>query len=117
MISTNTGSFSLPHSKGDLSRRARLYTMKGLSLKEFIEIKQKIELPSFSLDEIVENHTKIAQQLLKEIKPYEFWKEYLTYGYYPFYFENPKSYPLRLKETINTVIEVDIPSIFPIEYE
>ena len=117
VIFSGSSALQLDHSKGDLSRRARLYTMKGLSFKEFIEIKQKIELPSFSLDEIVENHTQIAQQLLKEIKPYEFWKEYLTYGYYPFYFENPKSYPLRLKETINTVIEVDIPSIFPIEYE
>jgi hypothetical protein len=54
--------------------------MKGLSFKEFIEIKQGIELPSFELEEIVENHTQVAQQLLKEIKPYEFWKEYLEFG-------------------------------------
>ena len=117
VIFSGSSALQLNHSKGDLSRRARLYTMKGLSFKEFIEIKKEIELPSFTLEEIVENHTQIAQQLLKEIKPYEYWEEYLNYGYYPFYLENPKSYPLRLKETINTVIEVDIPSIFPIGYE
>jgi predicted AAA+ superfamily ATPase len=117
VVFSGSSALQLDHSKGDLSRRVRLYTMKGLSFKEFIEIKKDIKLPSFSLEEILQNHTQIAQELLKEIKPYEYWKEYLTYGYYPFYFENPKSYPLRLKETINTVIEVDIPSIFPIEYE
>jgi predicted AAA+ superfamily ATPase len=117
VIFSGSSALQLDHSKGDLSRRVRLYSMKGLSFKEFIEIKQGIELPSFELEEIVENHTQVAQQLLKEIKPYEFWKEYLEFGYYPFYFENQKSYSLRLKETINTVIEIDIPSIFPIEYD
>jgi len=117
VIFSGSSALQLDHSKGDLSRRARLYTMKGLSFKEFIEIKKEITLPSFKLDELVENHTQIAQDLLQQIKPYEYWKEYLEFGYYPFYFENSKSYPLRLKETINTVIEVDIPSIFPIDYE
>ena len=117
VIFSGSSALQLDHSKGDLSRRARLYSMKGLSFREFIEIKKGIKLPSFELDNMVQNHTQIVQKLLKEIKPYEFWREYLEFGYYPFYFENPKSYPLRLKETINTVIEVDIPSIFPIDYE
>jgi len=117
VIFSGSSALQLDHAKGDLSRRAILYTMRGLSFREFIEIKKGITLPSFSLENIVTNHTQIAQQLLKEIKPYEYWREYLTSGYYPFYFESPQSCPLRLKETINTVIEVDIPSIFPIEYE
>lgn len=117
VIFSGSSALQLDHSKGDLSRRARLYHMKGLSFREFIEIKRGVELPHFSLDDLLDNHTEIAHNLLREIKPYEYWCEYLTYGYYPFYFENPKSYPLRLKETINTVIEVDIPSIFPIDYE
>jgi len=92
VIFSGSSALQLDHSKGDLSRRARLYTMKGLSFKEFIEIKKEITLPSFKLEELLENHTEIAQELLKQIKPYEFWKEYLEFGYYPFYFENPKSY-------------------------
>jgi len=117
IIFSGSSALQLDHSKGDLSRRARLYSMKGLSFREFIEIKKEIKLPSFSLENILEKHTQIAQKLLQEIRPYEYWQEYLQYGYYPFYFENPKSYSLRLKETIGTVIEVDIPSIFPIDYE
>jgi len=117
VIFSGSSALRLDHAQGDLSRRAMLYMMHGLSFREFIEIKENITLPLYSKEEIFTNHTEIARTLRKSIKPYEFWKEYLHFGYYPFYFEDPRGYPLRLKRTINTVIEVDIPSIFPIEYE
>ena len=117
VLFSGSSALRLDHAKGDLSRRAMLYRMNGLSFREFIEIKEGITLPSYRKEELFTNHTEIARGLLKSIKPYAFWKEYLTFGYYPFYFEDAKGYPLRLKRTINTVIEIDIPSIFPIEYE
>lgn len=117
VIFSGSSALQLDYSKGDLSRRAIMYHMKGLSFKEFIEMKTNIVLPSFSQDEIFNNHEEIAYKLLQQITPYEHWMEYLKMGYYPFYFESKQSYPLRLKETINTVIEVDIPTIFPIEYD
>jgi predicted AAA+ superfamily ATPase len=117
VIFSGSSALRLDHARGDLSRRAMLYSMHGLSFREFIEIKEGITLPAYGIEEIFANHTDIARSLLKSIKPYAFWKEYLNFGYYPFYFEDTKGYPLRLKQTINTVIEVDIPSLFPIEYE
>jgi predicted AAA+ superfamily ATPase len=117
VIFSGSSALRLDHARGDLSRRVMLYSMHGLSFREFIEIKENITLPSYSLEEIFTSHADIARGLLKSIKPYAFWKEYLSFGYYPFYFEDAKGYPLRLKQTINTVIEVDIPSLFPIEYE
>jgi len=117
LIFSGSSALNIDHSKGDLSRRAVLYQMKGLSFREFIELKQNITLPKYSLKELLANHENIAYEINREIKPYEFWDEYIKYGYYPFYFENNSSYLLRLKETINTVVEVDIPSIFPIEYD
>ena len=117
VIFSGSCALQLDHARGDLSRRVMLYSMKGLSFREFIEIKEGIKLPSFSKDEIFANHTEIARSLLKNIKPFAFWSEYLSFGYYPFYFEDTKGYALRLKQTIHTVIEVDIPSIFAIEYD
>jgi predicted AAA+ superfamily ATPase len=117
VIFSGSSALRLDHAKGDLSRRAMLYGMQGLSFREFIEIKEGITLPSYTIKEIFTDHADIARNLFKSIKPYAFWKEYLSFGYYPFYFEDTKGYPLRLKQTINTVIEVDIPSLFPIEYE
>jgi predicted AAA+ superfamily ATPase len=117
VIFSGSSALRLDHSKGDLSRRALLYHMKGLSFREFVELKNNIKLPYFLKDEIFENHIDIAYELNSKFKPFEFFNEYLKSGYYPFYFENQDSYLLRLQETVNTVIEVDIPSIFPIEYD
>ncbi len=117
VIFSGSCALQLDHARGDLSRRVMLYRMKGLSLREFIEMKEGITLPAYSNKEIFADHAAIARSLLKQIKPFAFWREYIAYGYYPFYFEDKKGYPLRLKQTVHTVIEVDIPSIFPIEYE
>lgn len=117
VIFSGSSALRLDNAKGDLSRRAILYHMKGLSFREFIELKSSKELPTFRYENLFINHEEIAYKISSELKVFEYWQEYLKMGYYPFYFENEGSYLLRLQETINTVIEVDIPSIFPIDYD
>jgi len=117
VIFSGSSALKLDNSKGDLSRRALLYHMKGLSFREFIKLKTNINLSVYTLEDILTNHENIAYEINSKIKPFEFWEEYIKYGYYPFYFENNSSYLLRLKETINTVVEIDIPSLFPIDYD
>jgi len=117
VIFSGSSALKIDNSIGDLSRRVVLYELKGLSFREFIELKNGIKLPKFSLDEILKNHEEIVYELTMQIKPFEHWNDYIKMGYYPFYFEEEDTYLYRLKSTINTVIEVDLPSIFPIEYE
>ncbi len=117
VIFSGSSALQIDNAKADLSRRAILYHIQGLSFREFVEMSKNITLPSFSLDEILQSHVNIAYELLEKFNLTLLFREYLKYGYYPFYFEDQESYMLRLNETINTVIEVDIPSIFPIEYE
>jgi predicted AAA+ superfamily ATPase len=117
VIFSGSSAIELEHAKADLSRRAVIYRVNGLSFREFLEFKKDIILKPYSLEEILEQHSDIAFEITNKIKPLEFWNEYLEYGYYPFYFENPKRYAIKLNETINTAIEVDIPSIFKIRYE
>jgi len=117
VIFSGSSAIELEHAKADLSRRAVIYRVNGLSFREFLEFKKDITLKSYSLEEILQEHSDIAFEIVSKVKPLEFWEEYLQYGYYPFYFENPKRYNIKLNETINTAIEVDIPSIFKIKYE
>ncbi len=117
VIFSGSSALKLDHSKGDLSRRAIIYHMKGLSFKEFVELKTNKKLKTYSLEDILINHEDIAYEIVSQFKPFEYWDEYIKYGYYPFYFDNNDTYPVRLKETINTVVEVDIPSIFAIDYD
>jgi hypothetical protein len=117
VIFSGSSAIELEHAKADLSRRAVIYRVNGLSFREFLEFKKDITLNAYSLEEILKSHSDIAFEIVNKVKPLEFWEEYLQYGYYPFYFENPKRYNIKLNETINTAIEVDIPSIFKIKYE
>ncbi|MEO1953998.1 MAG: AAA family ATPase [Campylobacterales bacterium] len=117
VIFSGSSLINLEYAKADLSRRAVIYRINGLSFREFLEFKTDIKLSSYSLEEILTNHSEIAFEIVNQIKPLAFWQEYLECGYYPFYFDNPKKYGIKLNETINTAIEVDIPSIFKIKYE
>ena len=117
VIFSGSSALKLDNAKADLSRRAVVYQVDGLSFREFIELSKEITLPSFTLEEILENHIDIAYSLLEKFNLTLLFREYLKSGYYPFYFEDKEDYLVKLNQTINTVIEVDIPSIFPIEYD
>ena len=117
VIFSGSSALQIDNSKADLSRRVITYSVYGLSFREFLELKHYIKLPYFSLEDILTNHVDIAYELLDKFNLTLNFKEYLECGYYPFYFEDPTSYPIKLNQTISTVLEVDIPSIFPIEYQ
>jgi predicted AAA+ superfamily ATPase len=115
VIFSGSSAIVLEHKKADLSRRAVLYRVKGLSFREFLELKLGKTFKSYSLSEILDNHLILSKEISKRIKPLEYFNEYLKFGYYPFYFETPNTYYLKLEETVNVVIESDLPMIYNIE--
>jgi len=117
VIFSGSSAIELEHSTADLSRRAVLYRVQGMSYREFLEFKLDVSLESYTLEEILANHSDIAFAIKKKLNPLEFWAEYLKSGYYPFYFNDTTRYPIKLNATINTAIETDIPSLFKIKYE
>ena len=117
VIFSGSSALKIDNAKADLSRRAIIYEVEGMSFREFVEINKNIKLPTYKLEEILQNHEDIAYELLEKFNLTLLFREYLKSGYYPFYFEDKDDYRIKLNETINTVIEVDIPSIFPIEYD
>ena len=115
VIFSGSSALELEHSKVDLSRRAVLYRIKGLSFREFLEFETKTLFPVYTLKEIVQNHTEIAFAINEKIKPFAYWHHYLSYGYYPFYKQNRKNYAQKLFEIVATVLESDLPIVFNIE--
>jgi len=116
VIFSGSSALQIDNSKADLSRRVVIFEVEGLSFREFLEFKKGIKLPTFTLNEILDKHIDIAYELLDKFE-LKLFEEYLQYGYYPFYFDKKSTYKIKLGETINTVLEVDIPSIFSIEYQ
>ena len=88
-----------------------IYDMPGLSFREYIELITGNTYSVYSLEDILENHEMIAPEITEEIKPFEFFGNYLQKGYYPFFIETPKTYSQRLESAINQTLEGDLPLI------
>jgi uncharacterized protein len=101
-----TGSSILDIKKGsaDLSRRAVIYEMQGLSFREYLMLFHHIEVPTYSLDKIVDQQVDLPQIP----HPLPLFQDYLKKGYYPFAKED--DFGLRLQQVVNQTLEVDIPN-------
>lgn len=100
-----TGSSVLDILKGssDLSRRAIIYKLQGLSFREYLKLFHNYDADVYSLKQIIDNEAK-----LPDIKhPLPLFNDYLSYGYYPFGIESEMS--LRLGQIIVQTLETDIP--------
>ncbi|MBN2262231.1 MAG: ATP-binding protein [Prolixibacteraceae bacterium] len=102
--------------EGDLSRRALIYQLHGLSLREFAEMKYQQKFDTISLDQIINNATSISISISNEIKPIKLFEEYLSHGYYPFSINDETNFAQRMMQVINVVLETDIPSVNNIDY-
>lgn len=113
-----TGSSALEIHKGahDLSRRAIVYNLVGMSFREYLQLKHKIKLPAYELKDILLADNKINETIIKNIKPLQVFDEYLQKGYYPFFVNTKQNYLKQLLNTVNLVIESDLPSIYNIEF-
>lgn len=93
----------------DLSRRCIRYTMNGLSFREFLRFYKNIDIRKYSLPEIIDNPAPLCSEVNRLCKPVQQFKEYLTYGYYPFYMESVMDYYTRIEQVTNFVIETELP--------
>jgi len=101
-----TGSSILDIFKGsaDLSRRALIFKMQGLSFREYLFLFHNIDVGTQSLQDIL-NH-KTDNFPIRH--PLPLFKDYLRRGYYPFG-TNDTMFLQRLKQVIIQTLETDIP--------
>ena len=100
-----TGSSVLDILKGsaDLSRRALIYRLQGLSFREYLNFFHNKKVENFSLEQIIYNEIRLTN--IKH--PLPLFDDYLQRGYYPFGIENELN--LRLGQIIVQTLETDIP--------
>ncbi|MGA1870154.1 MAG: ATP-binding protein [bacterium] len=120
LIILASGSSALEIYKGshDLSRRAIIYKMQGMSFREFLELSLNKNFVSYSLKTILEEHEQIANKIIEKLankKILSLFEDYLTYGYYPYYLEykDKALFYIALEQNIHTTIEADLLSIYP----
>ncbi|HKM94727.1 MAG TPA: AAA family ATPase [Prolixibacteraceae bacterium] len=109
VIFTGSSLLEINRGKADLSRRAVMYNMCGLSLREFINFETGEKFEPIAFEQVLTNHRQIAANIIAKIKPLSHMANYLQYGYYPFYLENKNTYHTKLEQALHLVLDVDIP--------
>lgn len=99
-----TGSSVLDINKGiaDLSRRAVMYHMQGLSFREYLQLFHGLEFPVYALEDVLQGKVETPSHF----HPLQFFPDYLKQGYYPFLLENPN---IHIQQIVNLALESDIP--------
>jgi uncharacterized protein len=109
IIFTSSSALDLYRGESDLSRRLIVQELHGLSFREYLSLIQDINFRKYTLHEILKDHGQISREINSRIKPLPAFKKYLKEGYFPFIKEvSETSFPMRLIQIINTVLESDL---------
>lgn len=108
IIFTGSSIIDIAKEEADLSRRAVLYELHGLSYREYLQLAYNIRFDPVSLNTILKDGRKIRSVFPGDFRPLQYFKEYLRNGYYPFFKEEPNTYTMRLQQVVRMTIEVDM---------
>jgi predicted AAA+ superfamily ATPase len=108
IIFTGSSIIEMKQLEVDLSRRALLYDLPGLSFREFLQVKDILSHKVLTLPEILGDHEQYTRAISKTIKPIVLMQEYLQFGYYPYFLESKTIYHRRLNQVIRLILESDL---------
>lgn len=116
IVYTGSAMLAIDNSSADLSRRQSLYTLQGMSFREYLEYEGIMSIPAISMDELLTSHVKYALDIVSRTKVLKHFDRYLQAGYYPYYKEAGEDYHMRMGEVVNLVIDSDMPAVEDITY-
>ncbi len=108
IIFTGSSIIDISRQEADLSRRAIVYELPGLSFREFLSLKYNMQTPVFSLEKILKDASGLKKQLPYSFRPLEHFNEYLQTGYYPFMMEDKETVHQKINQLIRTIVEYDM---------
>ena len=111
VVYTGSSMLKIDYHKGDLSRRQIVYTLKGLSFREFLEYETQQKFPAMTLEELLKTHPEVAMKVTEKIKILPLFDKYLKCGYYPFYKKDTSGFGTRLQGTILSILNEDMPYV------
>ncbi|MEY2828433.1 MAG: hypothetical protein RIQ33_291 [Bacteroidota bacterium] len=117
VVFTGSSVMHILHGSADLSRRAVMYRLHGLSFREYLQIETGKKLDVVSLSDIISNHPEICRDIVKKLKPLKYFDDYLKHGYFPYYLQNKKTYSMKVAATISLMMEVDIPLLTKLDFK
>lgn len=116
VVFTGSSMLQIEQGEGDLSRRVAMYTMNGMSFREYLSFEGIMHYQVLTLDDVLQRHVSIATDIADKLHIIPHFKDYSRYGYYPFYKEDLDGFHSRLLEVCRQIIESDIPAVEDVEY-
>jgi len=113
-----SGSSAVELTNADFSRRYSMYHLPLFSFREYLEVSQNINLPSYTLEELLSHHQNIANNIIDRLqnkKILKYFKQFIDVGVYPYYFEDETKYIDRVSENINTILYTDLVNVVKID--
>ncbi len=114
IVFTGSSVMRLKEENPELSGIVKVYYLRGFSFREYLNLQSGNNFRAYTLQDILENHEQIAKTILRNVKPLDFFQDYLHHGFYPFFLEK-RNFSENLLKTMNMMIEVDILLIKQIE--
>jgi len=118
MLASGSSALEIARGSHDLSRRAVVYRLQGMSFREYLAMSHGLKFDSLSLDGLLTGHQQAADAIVdilekKGLKVMGLFKEYLEYGYYPYFleYEEKSQFYLTLEQNVHTTLESDLPAI------
>jgi uncharacterized protein len=111
VVFTGSSLLEILNSAADLSRRAVIYRLRGLSFREYLNFELGLNLDPFKLEDLIENHSSLSLGITAQVRPFQYFGQYLRTGYYPFYRESGELYEQQLRSVVNLILEVELPQL------
>jgi len=108
IVFTGSSIIDISRQEGDLSRRALLYELKGLSYREYLNLVHQHTFPTITLQQLLSSAFTLKEHFPDAFKPLAYFQDYLRFGYYPFSTTARLSYYTRLRQLVRTVVEFDM---------
>jgi len=111
LIFSGSSILDIAKEEGDLSRRAVMHELHGLSYREYLSLKHEKKLPTVRLDQLTSGEVTLQEIFPKDFKPLQYLNEYLRIGYFPFSGKNEEMYFKKLRQLVRTIVEYDMAEI------
>ncbi|MEO5366574.1 MAG: AAA family ATPase [Magnetococcus sp. WYHC-3] len=114
-----SGSSSLSLTKGgyDLSRRAALYRLPGLSFREYLNFATGADHGPLSLEDVLRDPGTTSAKLAQIPKLTGHFRRYLREGYYPYVFEDGTLYYDKVRAAVEKTIYEDVATYYHLKTE
>lgn len=114
IVFTGSSVMRLKEENPELNGIVKSYNLRGFSFREFLNLQTGNNFPSYTLNDILENHEQIVRHILPKARPLQYFQDYIHHGFYPFFLEK-RNFSENLLKTMNMMLEVDILLIKQIE--